>query len=543
MIASFGFRTSTARGLAASCLVGLIALGGATGVAPSALAQSGSSSASDSGELDQLILDDGKVINGRIIEINDSIVRMKIVVAGISAETTYDRGRVVQIKRAAEASAESAPSSAPKASSATSASTSSITRSVPGTKSSNALAGMDPDAAKLYVVELHGRWGVDVSQTPLEDVFADVDKTFDDLVEYHESGAHRMVVDESVRDKHVVVLKMDVSATSGFNAIFAAEEMAPIVMKEINQKKRRVVFWVELAAGGAAFLPWVSPEIYFTSDGVMGGAADLDEFSTGDELVDEKLIGAFVGAAEGYVIQGGRAEHLPVMHAMLRKQNWLLARFEGGKPVYFTQAPPSGDDDDSRRGGSDDESAADLLNAEFEGRTWVVLSDDGEGDYADEFEFEGNDVLALNAEWADKLGISSGTADTVDDLAFELGVHRNYQQIEEPRGQKLAERWKTQVADAIEKVNRDPNNGYPLGRMWEDLQDLDRAGRGQDARRVRGQKMSLLRKIKGILARYQEVLDPDRQIQSEIDVRIEELRLEALIENARDRDQDRGGGR
>jgi hypothetical protein len=301
-------------------------------------------------------------------------------------------------------------------------------------------------------------------------------------------------------------MKLELVSPSGFNAIFRAEELAPIIMTEMVDKGRRVVFWVEMAAGGAAFLPWISSEIFFTSEGRLGGMADLDAFTTGDELVDEKLIGAFLGAAEGFAIKGGYGEHLDVMRAMLRKQNWLFVKIEGGRPIYATTRPS-------------DESG------------WRLLTDDGDGDNADTSVFEGNDILSLDARLAEELSLSDGTADSIDDLAFHLGVHRDYQVVKEMKGQKIFDRWTKNVDDAVAKVNMSEDNGLPLGTLWAEYNDLDEGGGDFDERkRIRGLKIRLLRQISGLFNRYEEVLDPEGAWRGQVNSLIAQHRIEAEID-------------
>ncbi len=450
---------------------------------------------------DKLILRSGTVVEGEILEETDSTVRIRVMMSGISAATTYQKSEILEIKRGDAVPAEEEPATSVRADARSSPSPS--TRTGAGSAKSDK-KDVDPGAAKLYVATLKGRFGVDVSETPLRDLFADVDRTFNDLVDGVGASSGRKIVDPSMRQNHIVVLKVDMFSQPGYGSIFRAKELAPIVMDEITLKGRRVVFWVDHASGGAAFFPWVSPEIYFTEDGVLGGIGDLDEFTSGDHMVDEKLIGAFLGAAEGFAIKGGYGEHLPAMRAMIRRQNWLAVRFEGGRPVYLTRLPTAAD-----------------------GEGWQILSDSGEGDYKDTSTTSGNDTFVLEAEWATKLGIARGTADTIDDLAFALGVHRSYTELDNIRGPKVFEDWTRRIDDAIALVNPNELPGVPVGRLWREFAEIQVGGNYQERRRDRGRKLNILQQIRAMATRFAEVFDTDGAWRAQLDVMIAQLRLEA----------------
>lgn len=455
--------------------------------------------------LDRLILKSGKIIEGEILEETESTIRIRVVVAGISAPTTYQKSEILEIKRAGaatEADAKPATEEDKPAPAATAATRSTPSTSLRTGKTDPKKPEVDSGTPQLYVVELKGSFGVDISETPLRQLFEDVDRVFKDLVPGVGAEAGRMVVDPAVRQNHIVVMKVNMVAPSGFNTIFRAEELAPIVMSQIVEKGRRIVFWVEHASGGAAFLPWVSPEMYFSPEGLLGGIAELDEFSSGDHMVDEKLIGAFLGAAEGFAIKGGYTEHLPVLRAMIRKQNWLCVRFEGGRPQYFTSQPTDGDG-------------------------WQILSDSGEGDFKDKSALGGNDIFSLDADWAMKLGIAKGIVDSVDDLAFALGIHRDYVELTDTRGTRIFDDWKSRIESTTDLILAQEQPGRPLGRLWREFNGIQVTGDYPERRRQRGRKLALLRQIRGLVAQYAEVFDTDETWRAQLDVMISRLQLEA----------------
>lgn len=459
---------------------------------------------------DRLLLKSGKVVDGRILEESETGVVMLVYMSGISARTTYPRAEIAEIRRGVN------PPPSAKASRVDAAALPVKPRQEEKGEGARALDASDPTLTRLYVVELKGRFAFDISETPLRRAFEEADKFFNDLIPGSGIMEGKKVVDPARRDLNMVILKVNCFSEPGFGTVFQTEKIAPIVKEQIVDKGRRVVFWVRLATGGAAVLPFISPDMYFTPDGKLGGIADLDEFSSGDKMVDEKLISAFMGHAEGFAIKGGYGEHIPALRAMLRKHLWLLVRFEGGRPIYSDRNPKEAD------------SAYD----------WVILSDDAEGDNKDKEALRGNDLFLLEPDWAEKLGISDGTAETIDDLAFHLGVHRHYEAIESNKGQKAVDDWKKGLEEAIKQVNRQERPGLRLGKLWRDLGDIEGGSDFNERKRNRGRKMAILRQIRAIVAQFGEVLDPQEQWRAQIDGEIAKLRLEAEQDA---RDQRQGG--
>lgn len=456
---------------------------------------------------DVVILKSGKTVEGFVLEENDREIKMRVVVAGIEATTTYAKSDILEIKRG------QGPAIAKDVKAAAGTGTPLTKKADADDAKAEDDATADASKATLYVVELEGRFAFDVSKTPLMNVFEEADKYFKDGVPGSGEMAGKTVVDPSKRDRNIVVLKMNTASEPGFGSVFQSEEIGPVVEDQIVQRGRRVVFWVEQATGGSAFMPFISPEIYFTSEGVLGGIADLDTFSSGDKMVDEKLIGAFMGHAEGFAIKGGYGDHIPALRAMLRAQYWLAVKFEGGKPIYLQHEP-----------------------TESDGAGWTILSDDGEGKNKDEeTALKGDDIFSLNNEWASKLGISDGVADTTDDLAFRLGIEHNYKVVEGKKngGQKAVESWKSGLEEALRQARPPQGNDDRPGRLWVKLAELNLGGAQDDAdrRRIRGQRMSTLREIRAIVTRYGEVLDPNRQFIAQLDTMIAQEQLEAEREN------------
>ena len=448
--------------------------------------------------IDKLILRSGRIVEGEILEETETGVRIMVAMGSMKAPATYTHSEILDIKRDIAV--------APKADTASKS-------GADEEEFNNSRSDEEADAI-LYVIEMNEDFGVHTSQTPLADAFEAANKYFGDL----DRGGR---VPSELRDKHIVVLRLDTQTDPrrGFDGIWRAEDIAPVVEDEIVGKGRRVVIWIENALGGASFMPWVSPEIYFTNDGLMGGIGSLDEFDIGDEMVNEKQISLRLGHAEGFAIKGGYAEiGPPIIRAMARQQNWLCVRWEGGKPIFREAAPPEGEE-----------------------HLWQVLTDSGEGEYEDpeETAYKGNDVLRINSDLALKLGLADGVADDIDDLAFELGVDASYAEVKDNRANKIMEKWETDIDYAMEQVSRDPRSP---GELWIQYQSVQVGGTLRERTKLRGQQLNILRQIRSIVNRYAEVLDADGNWRAQLDVQIESHKQEQIADkNGGSRGSGRGG--
>jgi len=452
-------------------------------------------------KLDKVTLANGRVVEGEILEETATQVTMMVHFGNLQpTKTTYDKTEIIDIQRGViDPTAKGAAKPAPKASSSS--------KKDKDDSDKIAVSDADPDAALIYLINFEGTFGSDISNTPIRDVFRDVDLVFNDLVEEKtDAGETIQVVDPSVRDKHIVVIKMDCGSDprQGFDGIFRAEEIGPIFEEQTQQKHRRVVFWIKEARDGAAFIPWLTQEIYFHPDGKMFFTSDLDKFSSGDKMVDAKLVSARMGHAQGFAIDGGHDNAPAILDAMAKKSKWLCYRLEGGEPVFLTRKP------------TEEELA--------EG--WEILSDDGKGENADKNKVRfTNDQLVLDARIAQVLGVSKGNAKDVEELAFALDVQRNYSEVEN-RGQKIFDAWKKAKDEAFTQINtRD-------GTLWRDYQRIQVGGDFDDRRRLRGQQLTILKQIRGLVTRFAEVWDPDGGFRSDIDIRIEVIKQQQQADKA-----------
>jgi hypothetical protein len=180
-----------------------------------------------------------------------------------------------------------------------------------------------------------------------------------------------------------------------------------------------------------------------------------------------------------------------------------------------------------------------------DGDGWTLLSDDGEGENEDKEALRGNDLFTLEPDWAEKLGISKGVADSIDDLAFRMGIQRNYKAIsgKDSRGQKAMATWKEGVEEAVRQIAPPPGSEQaPMGKLWVKFNEIGVNGDFNDRKQARGQRLAILSQIRSIVTRYAEVFDPEGQFRAQIDTRISAERLAAEQDARANRRGDNSGG-
>lgn len=470
------------------------------GLTPQACAQSAEQH--DVETFDELLLSNGQIVRGKILNETATEIEFEIRKPGFPpVRVTYAKSEVQSIQRNVEAETAGADMSDDDSKS---------------DKDDDATE-IDPDAAKLYYFSMSGRFGRDVSQTPLANIIEDINKTFDDAVPNPEQGGPPTIVDPETRDKHIVVIHLRSSGNeqAGFQDIFRAEDIIPLLEHEIHERHRRVVFLVEQAVNGAAFLPWLSPEMYFTPDAEMYFTQDFDLWDTGDEMVDEKLIGAHIGTASGFAILGGYEEIGPkIIKAMARSQYWLKVLWTGETPRLSLRPPAPND-------------AA-------EG--WEILSDDGRDENQDTLQQDvrdPNDLLHITAERAFRLGMSKGTVKDRDDLLFYLGIHRNYVWVDNA-SDEIQQAWQDDL-NRFFKYAFPGNQRQRPGELWLDYQDaqqdLGQARNFNERRKARGRMMRILKQIRSIIQRVAEVVDPNGQFTLQVEQNLYELETDQQLDS------------
>lgn len=492
-----------------------IALGAAAVCVPSvALAQDakpGAKAPADDGVLDEIIFRNGNKVQGKVLSETGTEVRVRVMIAGISTETAYAKSEILEIKRGAikpaakpdESKDTGTKSDTPKTDEAKKESDPSADE-VDGKIVDRDGKAIPPGNLKVYVVSLAGEFGRVGTKTPMKKIMDDAARIQPDVIIFKFDYAYQHWGEE----------KVDFQADGdegAFDMLETARELDTLITDRVAggdfKTKPRMVAWIKKAMGGAAFLPCVFPEIYFTPDGLQGGLGGLEALfdQRGDEVVREKQRSLRLARAKGLVNKGGHDE--TIMEAMSRRDFWLSYKLEGGKVLLKTEKPDSPD--------------------------WVLLKDDGEGVNADVMQdivrMQGNDYLNLNAKIAQTLGWSKGTAETLDDLIYAMGIERNFSVVKNKAG-AINKGWADDVKKGEEDINKLLDK---LGRVR-----VREPGGAKERNAARGQRIAILQQMLPILDTYKEAINPQK-IQGwpprmERDIRIVIARLKLEISNDKD---------
>lgn len=281
----------------------------------------------------------------------------------------------------------------------------------------------DPTAAKIYIIPVTGEVGRDFAAMPLREVMKDAKKVQPDYIVLYINTTWK---DFKGRDKQMYNPQ---DASGAFDTVDKVHDIGLLLTDEIRDdkewvKKPQMISWVKNALGPSAFIPFMTPKIFYTSDALHGGIGYLDYLfaGVGDLVVQRKQQSLRMGRAEGVAIKGG---HNPqILRAMAWVDYSLSYTLVGGKPVFF-------------------ENITDGEN---------VLTDDGDAEAGradsvdDMLRYKGNDVLTLTTPVAKRISFIDGEANSTEDLAYELGVNRAYH-IYRERASKIIGQWQKDSAN------------------------------------------------------------------------------------------------
>ncbi|MFG0252096.1 MAG: hypothetical protein ACF8NJ_04400 [Phycisphaerales bacterium JB038] len=344
-------------------------------------------------------------------------------------------------------------------------------------------ARRDEDEAQegvpVVVLNLDGRFGFHISPTPLREALEAVDRS----------------------DAEYVIVKLDCQEGNVWSLQAVFDVFDDFVNKKWKEEGPDLVFWVKMAVEGAGLIPFVDEDIYFTRDGIMGGITNFDDSIRGapaTQMIIEKWVSATMGHVEGIAINGGYDTRL--VRAMIFEEYELSVDLEGGQPVYHEDL--TGD---------------------------IVLTDSGQGEFADTISTGGttagsmvrNDVLNLDDEMAYRLRVSDGTADTIEQLMYLLGL-RKYHLLDGSPQKRLA-KWSEGIDRDVPRI-RDRMAGAER-RMGQIRGDY------QEATRTRGAIIRELKEILALVKRYEEVLDPGQNFRIRIELWIDQIKRQQQIAN------------
>jgi len=434
-----------------------------------------------------IIFRTGNQITGDLLSETETAVKVRIEVAGMKAETEYNKADILEMKdlpKPATTDSDNKKDAKSDKKPKDDGNIDSGNKDLEKTKretgireTKDSMTRADASEAggpRVYLVEMIGVFGHDVNVTPMEEVYQDIKLFQPDVVVVKFS--HEFVAQGEK--------KADTDFDRGaFDQLEIARRLADIFRLRLEtdagfKVKPRLVAWIDKALGAAAFLPFVCKDIYFTTEGKLGGIGYLDFLfaGRGDEVVREKQRSLRLARAEGLAQLGGHDSR--IMRAMSRMDYVMSVSFKDGVPVFHERMPENADE--------------------------TLLTDDGVDKNQDIFQDiirgKGNDVLTLGSDMAFRIGLSKGTADTLDDLMDRMGLPRNYQVVK-GKGSQIIKTWGKNVSDAEGNITR----------LIRELrrQEVKAPGGYKERTEYRGRRKAILRQIQSILRRYQESIDPE----------------------------------
>lgn len=418
---------------------------------------------------DLVIFRTGSKVEGMILEETDTTIKMIVSIAGIQSTTTYNKADILEIKKDAFTPEPSKDDAKPEDKKPEAPAATTDPSEVVDTKGNKIPEGN----LKVFTVTFGGEFGRDLSQAPLKEIVDDMVRIQPDVIIVRFDHTFSQYGESTVDFAQM--------GQQHYDRLEKARELDTMLMDRINlsgdfKKKPRCVAWIKKALGGAAFLPFTFPEIYFTTDGYHGGIGGLDRMfdGVGDDVVREKQRSLRLARAKGLCEKGGHDSK--IMTAMSRGDYILSYRIVGGKAEFLEgKLPPDAE--------------------------WYVLKDDGKDDRADSIQdiirMKGNDYLTLDAKTAFEIGFSRGTADTLDELLSKMGIERNYS-IVKHRGADTLKDW----SKAVSKAEAD------IERLLRQFRGIQVQGDYNQRTAARGRQKTILRQIQSIAKIYREAINP-----------------------------------
>lgn len=411
----------------------------------------------DAGDaMDRVIMRDGRILEGRILKETPKELEFQLIMAGgLTATRTIDRSEILDIKKG------STPEVAEGEKKTTKTAEKGAATAAP------AAAG-----TKVYIVPLKGEFQRDVALTPMKRVMEDAKRAQPDILIF------RVDCEFKVNGQEIPEWADE---PGSFDQLELARQIDPLITDAIREDpewkvKPRLVFWVQKALGGVAFLPFLSPELYYASTAKHGGIGYLDYLfeGIGDDVVREKQRSLRLGRAQGLALKGGHP--VEILTAMARVDYVLSVNFVGGRPEFHEDTTGE-----------------------------VLLTDDGDMNAGrrdtvdDVLRFTGNDVLTLTADMAQRLGMSDGTVDSEDQLFEKLGIARS-NPIRVGKAKALLEEWSKGVTEAE----------FAIRRLWRDFERVTvrEPGGWNERTAARGKQKAILKDILSFLEKYGESISP-----------------------------------
>jgi hypothetical protein len=450
--------TSCAGPIIAASFVAATSIASASGVATPLATLAFPAIIAMADEPDVLILRDGREIIGKVVAETDAVVTFKGKSKGSGIEFTndYSRADILTLKKGTSNPAPKAD--APKSDGAVAAAASSKAEEPSADTSGH---------PRVYILPLEGVFGQDITQTPMREAVRDAKRLNADVLILRLNS-------EWKDDKNPFKEKLADDEKLDFNGLFRYEEMAPVITDEIVRewpKQPKVVCWVKTAMGGAAFIPLCVPNIYMTEDARIGGIGGLEYLleGVGDITPQQKQYSLRLGHARGWVIKGGYDSR--IVDAMAVVKVVLSYRYDGDKVQFLDRLPESADE--------------------------VLLTWAGGDSVGDRIRGTGKDWLTITAKIGKDIGVSKGTANTEEELLFQLGLDRD-REIVRGNADKIMNGWKKRIENVKKEILL----------SMETFRDTAVEGTFEQRQAAYGKRIRALENISRLTAQYAEALLP-----------------------------------
>jgi len=414
-------------------------------------------------EPDVLILRDGREIIGKVVAETDAVVTFKGKAKGSGIEFTndYSRADILSLKKGV-----SNPAPNPDATKSDSGKTDGASGSLPA-KAAEPAADTSGHP-RVYFLPLEGVFGQDITQTPIREAVRDAKRLNTDVLILRLNNEWK---DENnpFKEKLADDEKLD------FNGLFRYEEIAPAITDEIVRewpKQPKVVCWVKTAMGGAAFIPLCVPNIYMHEDARIGGIGGLEYLleGVGDVTPQQKQYSLRLGHARGWVIKGGYDAR--IVDAMAVVKVILSYRYDGDRVQFLDRLPESADE--------------------------VLLTWAGGDSVGDRIRGTGKDWLTITAKIGKDIGVSKGTANTEEELLFQLGLDRA-REIVRGNADKIMGGWKKRIENVKKEILL----------AMETFRDTPVEGTYEQRQAAYGKRMRALETVSKLVTQYAEALLPE----------------------------------
>jgi hypothetical protein len=284
----------------------------------------------------------------------------------------------------------------------------------------------------VYVVPFKGQFGTDIHPACYDEILKDLESKRPDVIVFE--------LDSADIDR---VEYMPDSSNAGLFSVASDDTMMRKMLRDFKDKHgyAQQMVWVKDSVGFGSLLAFSWPQMYMAPNARLYGLNRAQSFWTRveDPEVRAKFREAAVAIINGFLSSGGY--DLKIGEAMLRPEMLLSASYRGRAIEWRDDAKGH----------------------------WVV---DGRDD----------STAGFSAESAEELGLSKGSADSLDELMFVIGL-REFDRVEgdgEVLHKKYVDEWRKayeQCKKLIEESNtaqEDAQGGNPKGNLNKAKSALER---------------------------------------------------------------------